>query len=135
MSGAESVLMGRLGVFDLVDCILRKNVEACHRSVIQSMSQSFASKEVVLQSTAEEFYDIFHTSSCVMIPKGNPNHNDDVHSLAFFMKLEVIDVVRQSESKQAFLEEVTKSYSSVGFANGVITSFMRSAIDYSLDTV
>lgn len=133
MSGAESVLMGYLGVFDVVDYILRKNVEAGRRSVIENLSQKFANEDVVLQTTAEEFYDMFHTGSCIMIPKGNQNHNEDIHSLAFDIKWAIINAIRQSESKLSFLEEVTKSCGSDVFCTGIVTSFMRSAIDYSHD--
>jgi hypothetical protein len=131
MSGAESMLMRYLGVFDVVDYILRKNVEADKRNVIQSLSQKFANEDVVLQTTAEEFYDMFHNGTCIMIPRGNHNHNKDVHSLAFDIKFDVINVVLQSESKLLFLEKVMKSYGSAVFSNVTITNFMRSAIDYS----
>lgn len=135
MSGAESVLMGYLGVFDVVDYILRKNVEAGRRSVIESLSQKFANEDVVLQTTAEEFYDMAHSSPCIMIPKGNQKHSMEIHCLAFDMKDAVINAVLHSESKQSFLEEVKKSYSSAVFSCATVTSFMRIAIDYSNDVM
>jgi hypothetical protein len=95
--------------------------------------QLFANEDVVLQTTAEEFYDMFHTGSCIMIPKGNENHNEEVHSLVFDLKFAVINAVVRAESKLTFLEEVKKSYSSAVFSKGTVTSFMRSAIDYSHD--
>lgn len=132
MSGVQSVLMSFLGVFDVVDTILKKNVEADRRNVIQSLSQKFANEDIVFQKTAEEFYDIFHNGSCIMMAKGNQNHNEEVHNLAFDIKYAVIQAVLHSESKLLFLEDVTKSYSSAVFYNGTVTNFMRSAIDYSM---
>ena len=129
MSGAESVLMGFLGVSDVVDYILRKNVESDRRNIVNSLSEKFVNNNDVLQTTAEEFYDMFHSGSYIMISKGNEKHNEEVHGLAFDLKWAVIDALKQSESKVSFLEEVTNSNSAV-FDKDTVISFMRKAIEY-----
>lgn len=130
MLNAESILMDFLGVFDVVDYILRKNVEADRRKVTNSLSVKFANNAIVLQTTAEEFYDIFHSGECIMIPKGDEKHNKEVHDIAFELKWAVIKALKQSDSKVSFIEDVTNS---TPFCNETVICFMRKAIDYSHD--
>jgi hypothetical protein len=132
MSGVESILMEYLNVYDLVDYILRKNIETDRINVTNSLSAKFANNDIVLQTTADEFFDMFHSGACIMIPKGNDKHTKEIHDIAFDLKWAVIQALKQSESKLSFLEEVTKSNSAV-FSKNTVTCFMRKAIDYSHD--
>jgi hypothetical protein len=129
MAFAHKYLMQVIGVVDVVDAIIERDIRSNRNDVHAEMSDVFGEADASLMQLASEYYDEFHGGPGVIMNwKGAQGYSDDLFEIACGVTMGLAQLLYSARDKETFLTEVRKRHAGVAFSRMVAVGYLRYVI-------
>lgn len=130
MASAHSYLMQVIGVSDVVDAIVERDVRSNRNDVHAEMGGMFGEADASLMQLASEYYDEFHGAPGVISNWRNvPVNLHELLDTSFEVTYGLVELMYSARDKEAFLTEVRERHAGVAFSRMVAIGYMRFVLD------
>lgn len=130
MASAHSYLLQVIGVSDIVDAIVERDIRSNRCDVHAELNGMFGEADSSLMQLASEYYDEFHgTSGVICNWKNVPVNLEDLVETAWEVTYGLVELMYSARDKEAFLTEVRERHAGVAFSRMVATGYMQFVLD------
>ena len=130
MASAHSYLMQVIGVSDVVDAIVERDIRSNRCDMHVELNGMFGEADASLMQLASEYYDEFHGASGVISNwKNVPVNSEDLFDTACGVTYGLVELMYSARDKEAFLTEVRERHAGVAFSQMVAVGYMRFVLD------
>ena len=130
MASAHKYLMEVIGVPDLVDAIVERDIRSNRNDVHAEFSGVFGQADASLMQLASEYYDEFRGGPGVIMNwKGARGYSEDLFDVACQVTMGLAELLYSAWDKDTFLTEVRKRHAGVAFSRMVAVGYMRYVIE------
>lgn len=130
MASAHSYLMQVIGVSDIVDAIVERDIRSNRNDVHVEFSGLFVETDALLMQLASEYYDEFHgTLGVICNWKGARGYSEDLFEIACGVTMGLVELLYSARDKETFLTEVRERHAGVAFSRMVAVGYLRYVID------
>jgi len=130
MASAHSYLMQVIGVSDVVDAIVERDIRSNRCDMHVELNGMFGEADASLMQLASEYYDEFHGALGVISNwKGARGYSEDLFDTACGVTYGLVELMYSARDKEAFLTEVRERHAGVAFSRMVAVGYMRFVLD------
>lgn len=130
MASAHSYLMQVIGVSDVVDAIVERDIRSNRCDMHVELNGMFGEADASLMQLASEYYDEFHGASGVISNwKNVPVNSEELFDTACGVTYGLVELMYSARDKEAFLTEVRERHAGVAFSRMVAVGYMRFVLD------
>jgi hypothetical protein len=132
MAFTHKYLMQVIGVADVVDAIIERDIRSNRNDVHAEMSDVFGEADASLMQLASEYYDEFRGGPGVLMNwKDAQGFSEDFFDIALGVTMGLAQLLYAVEDKETFLTVVGERHAGVAYSRMVAVGYMRYAIAYA----